>query len=91
MIKYDPPPILTACSYSCAIDDGEEVVLTGGYGCSASYCSGKDWTELTTVTRYNMQGQATTLPSLNTARGEHACGSFKKADGAKVREPVKKC
>ena len=81
MIKYDPP-ILTACSYSCAIDDGEEVVLTGGYGClTPDYCN--DWTELTTVTRYNMQGKATTLPSLNTARGEHACGTLKKSDGAK--------
>ena len=86
MIKYDPPPILTACSYSCAIDDGEEVVLTGGHGCLAPVCSGKDWTELTTVTRYNMQGQATTLPSLNTARGEHACGTFKTSDGAKVSQ-----
>ena len=38
------------------------------------------------VTRYNMEGQATTLPSLNTARGEHACGSFKKSDGAKVSQ-----
>ena len=39
-----------------------------------------DW-----VTRYNMQGQATSLPALNTARNHHACGTIKKSDGATVR------
>ena len=69
------------CSFSCAIDDGQEVVLTGGYkdlgGLSGLYSVSK-------VTRYNMQGQATTLPGLNTARYSHACGSIKKSDGATV-------
>ena len=62
-------------SNRCAIDDGEEVVLTGGWSPGTTY---------STVTRYNMQGQATTLPSLNTARSTHACGTIKKSDGATV-------
>ena len=82
MIKYDPP-ILTACSYSCAIDDGDEVVLTGGYGCLAPDC--KEDNTVTTVTRYNIQGEATPLPTLNTGRNNHACGTIKKSDGATVR------
>ena len=68
--------LFTACSYSCAIDDGEEVVLTGGVSWGST---------VTTVTRYNIQGQATHLPSLNTARYHHACGTIKKSDGATVR------
>ena len=62
-------------SNRCAIDDGEEVVLTGGWS---------PGTTSSTVTRYNMQGQATTLPSLNTGRYQHACGTMKKSDGATV-------
>ena len=62
-------------SNRCAIDDGEEVVLTGGWSPGTTY---------STVTRYNMQGQATSLPSLNTARYDHACGTIKKSDGATV-------
>ena len=60
----------------CEIEDGEEVVLTGGYS--------RFYFPQSMVTRYNMQGQATTLPSLNTGRYNHACGTFKKSDGAKV-------
>ena len=62
----------------CGIEDGEEVVLTGGYS--------RFYFPQSMITRYNMQGQATTLPSLNTARLHHACGTFKKSDGATVRQ-----
>ena len=55
-------------SYTCAIEDEDSVVLTGGH-----------YTP-TLVTRYNMQGQATSLPSLNTGRATHACGKFITAD-----------
>ena len=78
---YDPP---CYCSYHCAIEDGNEVVLTGGLdnheGHSIRIGDMVDW-----VTRYNMQGQATSLPALNTARNHHACGTIKKSDGATVR------
>ena len=71
---YDDPSCY--CSYSCAIGDGEEVVLTGG--------SDDGRSSVGTVTRYNMQGQASPLPSLNTARLGHACGTIKKSDGSTV-------
>ena len=61
----------------CGIEDGEEVVLTGG--------SDDGRSSVGTVTRYNMQGQATPFPPLNTARWSHACGTIKKSDGATVR------
>ena len=66
----------------CAIEDGEEVVLTGGVS------GGGGWnSEITEnrVTRYNIQGEATPLPSLNTARYNHACGTIRKSDGTTVR------
>ena len=60
------------------------MVLTGGLdnheGHSIRIGDMVDW-----VTRYNMQGQATSLPALNTARNHHACGTIKKSDGATVR------
>ena len=67
--------IATTNSTHCAIEDGGEVVLTGGLL--------DKWTSR--VTRYNMQGQATTLPSLNTGRRVHVCGTIKNSDGATVR------
>ena len=73
-------------SYHCAIEDGKEVVLTGGYDHTST---GESYT-LSTVTRYNMQGQATPLPSLNTKRFSHACGSIKKSDGAMVSSDIMK-
>ena len=73
--------IVTACSDSCAIDDGEEVVLTGGMSGGGR---NKKITE-NRVTRYNIQGEATPLPSLNTARYNHACGTIRKSDGTTVR------
>ena len=72
--------LLYVCSFSCAIDDGQEVVLTGG----EVNDSGPGPHPLSKVTRYNMQGKATTLPGLNTPRSTHACGTIKKSDGATV-------
>ena len=54
-------------------------MLTGGEDEDSSGES-----SVTTVTRYNMQGQTTTLPSLNTGRSYHACGTIKKSDGTTV-------
>ena len=66
--------------YHCAIGDDDSVVLTGG----------RDAWSL--VTRYNVYGEATSLPSLNTGRYVHACGTFTTADQETVRlgdhEPV---
>ena len=61
-------------SDACAIDDGEEVVLTG----SQEYASSNK------VTMYTMKGQAITLPSLITGRYGHACGKVSKIDGETV-------
>ena len=52
------------------------MVLTGGRATGD--------TKITVVTKYNMQGTATDLPSLNTGRSYHACGKFRKTDGSVV-------
>ena len=51
-------------SYACAISDGSEVVLTGGFG------NRKD------VTVYSMAGFERNLPDLLVGRQYHACASF---------------
>ena len=58
------------CRLACAItDDGStSVVITGG--------SPAGYRGLDEVTRYSLDGGATALPSLQTARGGHACGHF---------------
>ena len=61
----------------CAIDDDWEVVLTGGE-------KGTGYNKMKTVTKHNMEGRATALPSLNTGRTYHACGKFRKTDGSVV-------
>ena len=57
-------------SNHCAIEDDDELVLTGGVGSA----------KMATVTRYNMEGEATSLPYLITGRNYHACGKFTSAD-----------
>ena len=65
----------------CAIDDDWEVVLTGGE-------KGTGRWSMKTVTKHNMEGQATALPSLNTGRLFHACGKFRKTDGSVVDQVI---
>ena len=55
-------------SYHCAIEEYDEVVLTGGSETRSL------------VTRYNVEGEATSLTSLITGREHHACGIFTDAD-----------
>ena len=52
------------------------MVLTGGRATGD--------TKITSVIKYNIQGTATDLPSLNTGRSYHACGKFRKTDGSVV-------
>ena len=59
-------------SFHCAIEDDNSVVLTGGSD------------TLPLVTRYTVEGEATSLPSLNTGRYLHACGTITTADQEKV-------
>ena len=51
-------------SYACAISDGSEVVLTGGFG------NRKE------ATVYDINGFVQDLPLLNIGRQYHACSSF---------------
>ena len=55
-------------SYHCAIEEYDEVVLTGGSETRSL------------VTRYNAEGEATSLPSHITGREHHPCGTFTTAD-----------
>ena len=52
-------------SYACAISDGPEVILTGGFSAR------KD------VTAYNLRGETAQLPKLEKGRQYHACSSYK--------------
>ena len=59
--KYDNNMI---CSYACAINNGSEVVLTGGFG------NRRD------VSVYSMSGFVRNLPDLNVGRQYHACARY---------------
>ena len=59
---------LSAVHDHCGIDDDESVVLTGGWE--------KNNLKSKKVTKYNANGEATSLPSLIVGRIYHACGKF---------------
>ena len=63
---------LLLSSYACAINDGTEVILTGGFG------NRKD------VLRYSMTGFEGFLPFLNEGRQYHACARFTDPYGKNV-------
>jgi len=58
--------------FSCNIDDDATTIITGGWN------SGK------VVERYSSTGKVETLPTLNTGRYNHGCGSYKGNDGKMV-------
>ena len=59
-------------SYACAINDGAEVVLTGGFG------NRKD------VSVYSMSGFVRNLPDLHEGRQYHACARYTDPYGTNV-------
>ena len=59
-------------SRGCAIEEEQEVVITG------------TGTNDRRVTRYKMSGESESLPSLNTPRNLNACGYFINSEGATV-------
>ena len=59
-------------SYACAINNGAEVVLTGGFG------NRKD------VSVYSMAGFVRNLPDLNVGRQYHACAKYQDLNDEKV-------
>ena len=69
--------IIIHYSSACSITDTNSVVITGGgsqYGSSST----------SRVTRYDMNGWVEDLPSLITARNNHACALYITDTGAKV-------
>ena len=64
-------------SGACGIEDHEDntFLITGGYD---------GITRLNTVTRYTKTGQFTDLPTFNTARWYHGCGSYRNSNNQKV-------
>ena len=60
--------------YTCAIDMGDSVILTGGY---YSNVNAKD-------TEMRMNGSSTELPELITGRHGHGCASYADEYGNKV-------
>ena len=70
--------------FHCAIEDGDEVVLTGGHICNGPLHNPLCQFSTGTVTKYNVLGPDMSLPSLTAGRHHHACGSFTDSNGAKV-------
>ena len=62
------------CSYACAIDLGQTVVITGG-----------QWYTMREVTEYSEDGQHKELPQLVTERHSHGCSSYVDTDGNIVK------
>ena len=63
-------------SYACGIEDDEDntFIITGGWVGSST----------NRVTKYTQTGQFTDLPTLNTARNHHGCGSYTNSNNQKV-------
>jgi len=69
-LKYDT---YRACGF--ADEDDDTFIITGG-----EYTG----TTVATVSRYNKNGWMEDLPSLNTGRRDHACGSYLNNDGNRI-------
>ena len=67
------------CSEACGIEVAGKFVITGGRDIEGKRRARK------TVTSYNRNGEAETLPDLIVARRRHACGSFITEKGDYVR------
>ena len=61
---------------ACSIPDSDTVTITGGY-----FSPDK-------VTRYSRDGQATSLPPLQTDRWSHACGHYTDENNNKVSKTI---
>ena len=63
-------------SVACGIEDNDDTtfIITGGYDVSST----------NRVTKYTQTGQFTDLPTLNTARSYHGCGSYRNSNNQKV-------
>ena len=61
----------------CVIDDGDIALLLAGSRTGSGYYN--------TVERFDITGLLETLPSLNLARTDLACGKYKNSEGEKVR------
>ena len=66
-------------SSACGIEDHEDntFIITGGVDGVAGGITNR-------VTKYTQTGQFTDLPSLNTARYFHGCGSYRNSNDQKV-------
>ena len=62
---------------ACVIDDGDTALLLGGARTGYYYYN--------TVQRFDITGLLETLPSLNLARTDLACGKYQNSEGEKVR------
>ena len=67
-------------SRACGIadEDDDTYIITGGRDTQTQVLA------QTTVSRYNNNGWKEDLPSLNTGRYEHGCGSYLNNDGNRV-------
>ena len=65
-------------SQACAIEDQDEtsLIITGGWDGGAK----------NRVTKYDSNGEAIDLPTLNNARSDHGCGSYRNTNEQKVRD-----
>ena len=70
--KYFNPKITIATSYACAINDGAEVIVTGGFG------------NRNDVLRYSETGFEGYLSFLNEGRQYHACARYADEYGQNV-------
>ena len=57
---------------SCAIDDGQSVILTGGFEGEKT----KDGEVLKRVSRYDLTGLVAELPEMLSERAHHACAGY---------------
>ena len=82
LVRYDGGveaafPLKYVVYASCAINEGDSVVVTGGWGSDKR------------AVRYNRAGWVEDLPNLLTGNRYHACGHYTNNDNQKVRKRTK--
>ena len=80
-VKYSI--VLPICSRACAIEENEEVTITGGQENEGGYIPTKK------VTRYKSDGKSENLPKMKIERFNHACAQITSTDGNIVSSEIK--
>ena len=76
--ELNEAPLFFFYRNACVIEIEEAMIITGG-DAHGGYIA-----DTTRVVQYDIHGNKTYLPSLNSKRSDHACGSFMNSENKRV-------